>query len=116
MPAVSRRRADRELGIRAPAEQIKSLLAGVDLYKVGHHGSRNATPKELWNRFKKRSKTKTPTRLRSLMSTMAGKHGHVLSKTEVPRSTLVNALKDETELLTTQTFKGATSKDISLTF
>jgi len=92
-------------------DKYKTLLAGVDLYKVGHHGSRNATPKELWNRFKKRSKTKDPARLRSLMSTMAGKHGHVHSKTEVPRSTLVNALKGETDLLTTQTFGEALFKD-----
>jgi hypothetical protein len=97
-------------------DKYKSLLAGVDLYKVGHHGSRNATPKELWNRFRKRSKTKSPARLKSLMSTMAGKHGHEDSKTEVPRSTLVNALKDETEFLTTQTFKGAVSKDTPFTF
>ena len=27
----------------------KALLRNVDLYKVGHHGSRNATPKTLWN-------------------------------------------------------------------
>jgi hypothetical protein len=36
-------------------ERIRKLLAEVDLYKVGHHGSRNATPKTLWNLFKKKS-------------------------------------------------------------
>ena len=41
-------------------------------------------------------------RLKSLMSTMAGKHGHEHSKTEVPRTTLVNALKSETDFFTTQ--------------
>ncbi len=97
-------------------DKYKSLLSGVDLYKVGHHGSRNATPKSLWNCFKKKSKTKSPARLRSLMSTMAGKHGHADSKTEVPRSTLVHALQDETELLTTQMFKGTVFKDTPLAF
>jgi len=97
-------------------DKYKALLAGVDLYKVGHHGSRNATPMDLWNGFKKRSKTRAPKRLKSLMSTMAGKHGHAHSKTEVPRSTLVSALKGETELLTTQTFKGELFKDTRLAF
>ena len=35
------------------------------------------------------------------MSTMAGKHGHDDSKTEVPRSTLVHALESETDFFTT---------------
>jgi len=80
----------------------KKLLGGVNFYKVGHHGSRNATPKSLWALFKNRSKTKSAGRLQSLMSTMAGKHGSVDKKSEVPRKTLVNALKEETDLYTTQ--------------
>ena len=28
---------------------VLELLRGVDLYKVGHHGSRNATPRTLFN-------------------------------------------------------------------
>jgi hypothetical protein len=97
-------------------DKYKALLAGVDLYKVGHHGSRNATPKTLWNSFKKRSKTKKPARLKSLMSTMADKHGHGDSKTEVPRSSLVNALQGETEFLTTQAFKEELYRDTRLAF
>lgn len=80
----------------------KSLLGGVNFYKVGHHGSRNATPKSLWALFKNRSKTKGPDRLQSLMSTMAGKHGSPDKKSEVPRKTLVDALKEETDLYSTQ--------------
>ena len=34
----------------------RQLLAGVDVYKVGHYGSLNATPKTLWEGFKKKSK------------------------------------------------------------
>ena len=66
------------------------MLADVDFYKVGHHGSLNATPRKLlWEAFKKRKGRQ----LCTMMSTMAGKHGRTASKTEVPRRTLVTALK-----------------------
>ena len=87
--------------------EIKRLLSTVNVYKVGHHGSRNATPKTLWGGFKHRSKRKTDkTRLKSFMSTMPGKHGNARSKTEVPRQTLVAALESESDLHTTQSIKG----------
>lgn len=84
---------------------IKKLLAGVDLYKVGHHGSRNATPRTLWNGFKKRSTKKSASRLKTFCSTMSGKHGKPSSKTEVPRKTLVEALEKESDYFTTQSLK-----------
>jgi hypothetical protein len=84
---------------------IRKLLAGVDFYKVGHHGSLNATPKKLlWEKFNKR----TGQKLKTMLSTMTGKHGKNSSKTEVPRRTLVTALKDESRLQTTQTLTKAT--------
>ena len=87
--------------------KIKKALSDVNLYKVGHHGSLNATPKGLWSLFKNRSKNpKTPKRLQSLMSTMPGKHGHADKHTEVPRATLVAALKDESELFSTEALEG----------
>jgi hypothetical protein len=82
--------------------EYQSLLKNVNLYKVGHHGSRNATPMDLWKHFNHRSKAKKANRLKSLMSTLAGKHGHAHSKTEVPRSALVRALANETDFFTTQ--------------
>lgn len=85
--------------------EIRELLTDVDLYKVGHHGSLNATPKTLWNLFKKRATKKTPDRLQCVVSTMAGKHGSP-PKTEVPRRPLVEALKKETEFFTTQDLRG----------
>ena len=92
---------------------VKRLLSRVNVYKVGHHGSRNATPKTLWAGFKNRSKKKTDkARLKSFMSTMTGKHGKAASNTEVPRKSLVQALESESELFTTQTIKG--KKNISL--
>jgi glyoxylase-like metal-dependent hydrolase (beta-lactamase superfamily II) len=81
---------------------IVSRLADVDVYKVGHHGSLNATPRSLWNEFRKRRKGSGPKPLKSILSTMAGKHGHADSDTEVPRETLVTALAAETELHSTQ--------------
>lgn len=85
----------------------RKLLAGVDVYKVGHHGSLNATPKTLWAGFKKKSKdTGDKSRLRTLMSTMEHKHGSEESHTEVPRTTLVSALKTQSDLFSTQQLTG----------
>jgi beta-lactamase superfamily II metal-dependent hydrolase len=76
------------------------LLSEVDVYKVGHHGSLNATPKKLlWENFKKRSAKAN--RLTSLLSTMPGKHGSTTKGTEVPRKPLLAALEKETELSNT---------------
>ena len=79
------------------------LLDNVDVYKVGHHGSLNATPKSLWKRFAKRGDKQRGDRLTSLMSTLKGKHGSVEAHTEVPRKTLVDALTAESNLHTTET-------------
>ena len=80
------------------AKQTAALLADVDFYKVGHHGSRNATPRKLlWENFRKRKGRQ----LKTMMSTMPGKHGTKKSKTEVPRETLLTALKSESQLLNT---------------
>jgi hypothetical protein len=87
------------------AAKNRALLAQTDFYKVGHHGSLNATPKSLWNLFAKRGAASKRGRLRSAVSTMLGKHGSVGAKTEVPRGPLVAALKAETEFTTTQTLK-----------
>lgn len=89
-------------------EKIKKALESVNVYKVGHHGSLNATPKTLWGLFKNRSKDpKAPKRLKALMSTMPGKHGHADKHTEVPRQTLVAALQRESELFSTEQLDGA---------
>jgi hypothetical protein len=87
-------------------KQYQSLLTSVNLYKVGHHGSLNATPKSLWKLFKNKSEEKTANRLLSLMSTMEGKHGSLYSQTEVPRIKLVRELQHESDLFTTQQLKG----------
>lgn len=75
-------------------QDIRDALGLVDLYKVGHHGSRNATPRSLfalWN-------TDGPRRpMTALMSTLAGVHGE-RPATAVPRATLVNALRGRAAL------------------
>lgn len=86
-------------------EKVCELLAEVDVYKVGHHGSLNATPKTLWNLFKKKGDATRPDRLLTLMSTMAGKHGHEDRGTEVPRKKLQTAIEENSTLYSTQTLK-----------
>jgi hypothetical protein len=82
----------------ALASPMAALLDGVDLYKVGHHGSLNATPKAMWNRFGKKGGKSKPNRLTSVLSTMPGKHGHEEDHTEVPRQTLLKELQDNSDL------------------
>ena len=80
-------------------------LADVDFYKVGHHGSLNATPRKLlWGNFKKRKGRE----LKTVVSTMTGKHGKTTSKTEVPRRTLIDALESGSRLQTTQSLRKLT--------
>jgi hypothetical protein len=80
------------------ARKTQKLLAGVDLYKVGHHGSLNATPKKLlWENFEKRKGRK----LTTMLSTLPGKHGHSTKRTEVPRKTLLEALRSDSRLFNT---------------
>ncbi|MGE8394418.1 hypothetical protein HFV04_023455 [Pseudomonas sp. BIGb0427] len=96
---------------------IRALLADVDLYKVGHHGSLNATPKSLWGGFNKRGKAGTPQRLTSVLSTMPGKHGNPEAGTEVPRRPLLEALGKESELHSTDGLEpGSLYEEIEFSF
>jgi hypothetical protein len=86
---------------------IRARLAKTTVYKVGHHGSLNATPKTLWASFEHRSADAgRPGRLQTMMSTKPGKHGDSHRGTEVPRSKLVKALDAESELHNTSTLRG----------
>lgn len=85
---------------------VVDMLADVDLYKVGHHGSLNATPKSLWKAFKKRGAATKKDRMTSVLSTMAGKHGKEEKRTEVPRRSLVEALRHDTHFHSTQELPG----------
>ncbi|HET9165383.1 MAG TPA: hypothetical protein VFP11_05260 [Candidatus Angelobacter sp.] len=76
---------------------VQDLLKDVDVYKVGHHGSRNATPKTLWNLFSKRKGKQ----LHTMMSTAAGVYGRT-AEGKVPAPRLVKDLNDQSDLLNTQ--------------
>jgi len=76
------------------SERARQILASVDFYKVGHHGSTNATPIPVVGAL--------PTRCAAMCSTETGyprerrTYGNVLAKTEVPRTALMDALESRT--------------------
>ena len=80
---------------------LRDDLQQVNFYKVGHHGSRNATPKTLYKLW---TEPGIDHEMIALVSTMANVHGET-TQTAVPRATLVNALKRRMPLLSTQTLK-----------
>jgi hypothetical protein len=88
------------LSFAQDSKQVLDLLRGVDLYKVGHHGSRNATPRTLFNLW-----TEPGTRERKMTALMSTKPGVFPGKpgsgTEVPRQTLLTALRQRMNLCTT---------------
>lgn len=80
------------------AHTYRRLLASVDLYKVGHHGSRNATPKSLFRLWED-----PPGReheMVAMLSTLPGIHGRS-EATAVPRGPLVTALEDRMTVVRT---------------
>lgn len=100
------RYALQEVGNGVEAQNNVTLLSDMDFYKVGHHGSLNATPKQmLWAHLTRR-KAAGSARLRTMMSTMPGKHpGKVGGIGEVPRKPLLKALETETVLASTDDLK-----------
>jgi len=87
---------------------IRELLHDVDVYKVGHHGSRNATPRSLWDFFDNRKGRK----LTTLMSTAAGVYGRS-EDGRVPSANLVKALTQESDLKSTEKSK-KTNKPVEI--
>ena len=83
--------------------EVRAKLARTNVYKVGHHGSLNATPKTLWNGFsnKRPASPKDDIRLISVLSSRRGKHGDTRNDTEVPRIPLLEALRLQSTLVTT---------------
>jgi len=81
---------------------LAEMLDDVDVYKVGHHGSLNATPRSMWKRFKKKGGKDVADRITSVLSTKHGKHGSDDKDTEVPRRTLVTELKAQSAFHSTE--------------
>jgi len=81
---------------KAPAlsDRARRILASVDFYKVGHHGSTNATPISVVGALAAgcaamcSTETGYPSRKRT--------YGSVKAKTEVPRTALMEALEKRT--------------------
>lgn len=80
-------------------QPLLAKLARLDLYKVGHHGSRNATPKD--SLFARWSAGEDGHRMTSIVSTKPGVHGKT-EATKVPRATLLAALRRLGPLYSTQ--------------
>jgi hypothetical protein len=95
------------------ASTTRSRLAKVDLYKVGHHGSRNATPKTslygLWA-----PPGATPRPVVSLLSTREGVYGES-DNTLVPSTNLTNGLR-EPPMLLLSTLQDPTTDDRILAY
>jgi beta-lactamase superfamily II metal-dependent hydrolase len=66
----------------------KEILKSIDFYKVGHHGSTNATPKDALAAMRDG--------FVAMCSTQPGCYGKEASGTEVPRLPLLDALEDKT--------------------
>ena len=90
------------------------MLAEVDLYKVGHHGSLNATPKTLWEPLQE-PRNQKPARPAADVDD-GGQARQRGQQDRSPAAPLVEALKGETEFLTTQAFKEELYKDTRLAF
>jgi hypothetical protein len=91
-------------------ERIWDDLGRLDLYKVGHHGSRNATPKRLYRHWRQERRD---TGMVSLMSTLKDVYGET-DGTRVPNGRLVTALKRKPFVLlsTEQLAEGALFIDV----
>jgi hypothetical protein len=92
---------------------LRKQLEDVTVYKVGHHGSLNATPKTLWRMLRYRkvaSKRSGELLLHTFLSSMQGIHGSADNNTEVPRRTLKAALKRETVLHSTESLPSSKLK------
>jgi len=80
----------------------RKLLNGVTVYKVGHHGSLNATPRTLWRILTEADTAAPSAAFRTFLSTQAGIHGGKNGNpTEVPRRPLVDDLRGKSRLATT---------------
>ena len=91
------------LNVAPNSEEIRETLSQTTVYKVGHHGSLNATPhKSLWDLLDRRGPSGTPDRLKTVLSTVEDSmHGDSGSGTEVPRQRLLDGLKLNSELHST---------------
>jgi hypothetical protein len=84
---------------------VREMLKDVTVYKVGHHGSLNATPRSIWRAFSRLGAKDDPGRLVACLSTLEGVHGSVSKGTEVPRERLLRELSRKSTLHSTAGLK-----------
>jgi beta-lactamase superfamily II metal-dependent hydrolase len=72
------------------SDRAKEILGSIDFYKVGHHGSTNATPIPVVDALNQACA--------AMCSTATGAYGTPAKKTEVPRTALMDALEKRTAL------------------
>ncbi|MES0056551.1 MBL fold metallo-hydrolase [Mesorhizobium sp. M0078] len=75
-------------GHTALTQSAKDILASIDFYKVGHHGSTNATPVDALEAMKNG--------VVAMCSTAEHAYGSEENKSEVPRKPLMTALETKT--------------------
>lgn len=83
-------------------KESQELLQTIDFYKVGHHGSTNATPIQVVEAL---ATNHSPDGFVSMCSTEFGVYGNDKKGTEVPRTPLMKALSDECALLRSDSFE-----------
>jgi beta-lactamase superfamily II metal-dependent hydrolase len=76
--------------------ESKEILESLVFYKVGHHGSTNATPMSAVEAMAKS--------FDAMCSTQFGAFGSVENKSEVPRIPLIDALRDKSTLVRSDEF------------
>jgi hypothetical protein len=81
---------DRVLADQEPDLELRKALANVDIYKVGHHGSRNASPKRLYQLWVDERRAGHP--LTSVLSTKKDVFPGSTAATRVPQGDLVTGL------------------------
>jgi hypothetical protein len=84
-------------------EESQQILQTVDFYKMGHHGSTNATPIQVVEII---GKARTDAGLVAMCSTEPGVYGNPdpAKGTEVPRGPLLSALSDKCTLIRSDAF------------
>ncbi len=86
----------------ALTDESQQILQTVDFYKVGHHGSTNATPVPVVDAL---GKNHSANGLVAMCSTQTGVYGNPDKGTEVPRTPLIKALGDESALVRSDSFQ-----------
>jgi beta-lactamase superfamily II metal-dependent hydrolase len=80
----------------AITDESQQILRTIDFYKVGHHGSTNATPIPVVDAL---GKDHSANGFVAMCSTQPGVYGNVDKGTEVPRDPLMKAIGDECALV-----------------